>query len=189
MMLAKQVEKIQTGRGARAAQWLHAGYRKRAAYYWRRLMRLRATPHEVALGCAVGVFASFTPFLGFQMLLAGVLAFALRVSIPAALLGTFAGNPLSWPAIWGASYVAGAWLMGSEPVLLSVDQFNLSIAILVRALTEQTPGSLEAAIGFVTLIVKPMAFGGLVIGLIAAVGSYYPTRRAVRVFQKRRRHA
>ena len=72
--------------------------RKRLAYYWRRILRVRATPHEVALGCAAGVFAACTPFLGFQMALAGALAFLLRVSIPAALLGTFIGNPLSWPA-------------------------------------------------------------------------------------------
>lgn len=34
------------------------------------LKRLRASPHEVALGCAVGVFISITPLLGAQMLLA-----------------------------------------------------------------------------------------------------------------------
>jgi uncharacterized protein (DUF2062 family) len=32
-----------------------------------------------------------------------------------------------------------------------------------------------------------MIVGGLLVGLIAAAFSYYPTRRAVRVFQKRRR--
>ncbi len=88
---------------------------RRIAYFWRRLMRLHATPHEIALGCAAGVFAAFTPFLGFQMLLAGSIAFLLRVNVPAALLGTFAGNPLSWPAIWAASYVAGAWTLGYDP--------------------------------------------------------------------------
>ena len=36
-------------------------------------------------------------------------------------------------------------------------------------------------------IVEPMVVGGLLVGLIAAVFSYYPTRRAVRVFQKRHR--
>ena len=86
--------------------------RKRLAYYWRRILRVRATPHEVALGCAAGVFAACTPFLGFQMALAGALAFLLRVSIPAALIGTFVGNPLSWPAIWSASYIAGVWVLG-----------------------------------------------------------------------------
>lgn len=160
---------------------------RRLAYYWRRLMRVRATPHEVALGCAAGIFASFTPFLGFQMLLAGGLAFVLRVSIPAALLGTFAGNPLSWPAIWASSYLAGAWLLGHEPVLLTSDQVNTSMTLLLRAATDHSPVAFEAAADFVTPIIKPMIYGSVLIGLIAAAGSYYPTRRAVRVFQKRRR--
>ena len=33
-----------------------------------RLMHLRASPHEVALGCAVGVFVAITPLLGAHML-------------------------------------------------------------------------------------------------------------------------
>ena len=181
-----QHDQSKPGRG-----WQHAGHvlGRRLAYVYRRLMRVRATPHEVALGCAAGIFAAFTPFLGFQMLLAGVLAFSLRVSIPAALLGTFAGNPLSWPAIWGISYVAGAWLLGHEPVALTSDQLNSSAAVLVQALTDHTPSSIDAAMRFFTPVVKPMIYGSLLMGLIAAAGSYYPTRRAVRVFQKRRRHA
>ena len=162
---------------------------RRLGYCWRRLLRLRATPHEVALGCAAGVFAAFTPFLGFQMLLAGVLALMLRVSVPAALMGTFAGNPLSWPAIWGASYVAGAWLLGSEPSAMSSEQLTVGAALLGQALTGPTPAALGAAVDIVTPVVKPMIYGSVLIGLIAAAGSYYPTLRAVRVFQKRRRHA
>ena len=65
-------------------------------------MRLKASPHQIALGGAAGVFAAFTPFLGAQMALAAVLAAVCRASVPAALLGTFVGNPLSWPAIWAA---------------------------------------------------------------------------------------
>jgi uncharacterized protein len=70
----------------------------------------------VALGCAVGVFAACNPFVGFQIVLAGALAYLLRVSIPGALIGTFVGNPLSWPAIWSASYISGAGLLGYDPV-------------------------------------------------------------------------
>ena len=166
-----------------------SGIMLRFAYLWRRLLRVSATPHEVALGCAAGIFAAFTPFFGFQMLLAGVLAFTLRVSIPAALLATFAGNPLSWPAIWGASYLAGAWLLGSEPAVISADELNASATLLATALTQHSPGSLTAVLDYFTPILKPMIIGSLAVGLLAATMSYYPTRRAVRVFQDRRSHA
>ena len=162
---------------------------RKFAVVWRRMMRLSATPHEVALGCAVGIFAAFTPFFGFQMLLAAGLAFGLRVSIAAALLATFAGNPLSWPAIWGASYVAGAWLLGHEPSVMSADDLSTSAALLATALTEQTPGAFDALLGYFTPVLKPMIIGSLAVGLLAATISYYPTRRAVRVFQDRHSHA
>ena len=85
-----------------------APLRMKLRYFWRRILQVRATPHEVALGFAVGVFALARRFSAFRWHLAFALAFLLRVSIPAALLGTFIGNPLSWPAIWSASYIAGA---------------------------------------------------------------------------------
>jgi uncharacterized protein (DUF2062 family) len=160
--------------------------RKRCAYYWRRVLRVRATPHEVALGCAVGVFAACTPFLGFQTLLAGLLAFLFRVSIPAALIGTFVGNPLSWPAIWSASYVAGAWVLGLDPAF-AAEHLTEGANALGATLLAPTPETLDTVVVNLSPIIEPMIVGGLLVGLIAAVFSYYPTRRAVRVFQKRRR--
>jgi len=157
---------------------------KRTRFEWRRLLRVRATPHEIALGCAAGVFAACTPFLGFQMLLAAALALVLRVSIPAAFLGTFFGNPLSWPAIWTASYVTGAWMLGrdtaaaAEAIAKSADKLNATFLT-------SSPDALNAALKGLAPVIEPLIVGGMLVGLIAAVGSYYPTRRAVRVFQSR----
>jgi len=159
--------------------------RKHFHYYWRRMLRLRATPHEVALGCAAGVFAACTPFLGFQMALAGALAFLLRVSIPAALLGTFVGNPLSWPAIWSASYIAGVWVLGHDPAY-AAEHFVETANALSATLRAPSP-SLDTAVVYLSPLIEPMIIGGLIVGLVAAVFSYYPTRQAVRVFQKRRK--
>ena len=159
--------------------------RRKAAYYKRRLLRLRASPHEIALGCAAGVFAAFTPFLGLQMLLAAGLALMLRVNVPAALLGTFAGNPLSWPAIWTASYVAGAWMLGNDPAV-SAEYVHHSAEVIAAAASNPTPVAIDAAATTLAPHVKSLLTGSLFIGLIAAVLSYYPTRRAVRSFQRRR---
>ncbi|MEZ5900526.1 MAG: DUF2062 domain-containing protein [Hyphomicrobium sp.] len=158
---------------------------RRLAYLWRRLMRLHATPHEIALGCAAGVFAAFTPFVGLQVLLAIAIAFLLRVNIPAAVLGTFAGNPLSWPAIWAASYVAGAWVLGLDPAI-SAEHVSQSAALLAAAAADPNPVSLDAAATTIRPHVLPMLMGSLLVGLIAAALSYYPMRRAVGSFQRRR---
>lgn len=158
---------------------------RRTAYLWRRLLRLRASPHEIALGCAAGIFAAFTPFLGLQMLLAVALALVLRVNIPAAVLGTFAGNPLSWPAIWAASYVAGSWLLGNDPAL-AAEHVSQSAAVIAAAAADPTPVALDAAATTLRPHFLSLLAGSLTVGLMAAALSYYPTRRAVRRFQRRR---
>ena len=174
--------------GRRVGQSLRrfAARHRGVAHVWRRLMRLRATPHEVALGCAAGVFAACTPLLGLQMILAGLLAFMLRVSIPAAILGTFIGNPLSWPAIWSASYLAGSWILGLDPAY-AADHLSESANVLSATILMPSPETLNMAVVSVSPIIGPLLVGGLAVGLILGVGSYYPMRRAVRVFQKSKR--
>lgn len=158
---------------------------KVSKYHWRKLLRVRATPHEIALGCAAGVFAACTPFLGAQMILAVVLALLLRVSVPAAIVGTFVGNPISWPAIWSASYIAGAWLLGQDPAV-AADQLAESATVLSATLSSPGQPSLTAAVVNLSPFLQPLLIGGVVIGLLAASASYYPTLRAVRLFQRRR---
>ena len=104
----------------------------------RRLVWLRATPHEVALGCAAGLFAARLPFFGFQMVLAGALAFMRRVNVPAALIGKFVGNPITWPAIWSASNIAGAWLLSQIPAL-AADHIVAGAIALNTTLNTQSP--------------------------------------------------
>lgn len=159
--------------------------RRHALLAWRKLLRVRATPHEIALGCAVGVFAACTPFLGLQMLLAAVIANMLRVNIAAALIGTFVGNPFSWPAIWGASYVAGIWVLGVDPAH-AADSIVHSANALGETLKDPTSANVDAAVVNLSPLFLPMIVGGTVVGLIGAVASYYPTWRAVSLFQKRR---
>lgn len=158
---------------------------KYALYIWRRMLRVRATPHEIAIGCASGVFAACTPFLGFQMALAAILAIVLRGSLPAALAGTFIGNPLSWPAIWSASYVAGAWALGLDPAF-AADAISGGVDALEQSIRTPTPQALDAAVDNLSPILQPLVIGGLLVGAALAALSYYPTRRAAEVFQTRR---
>jgi uncharacterized protein (DUF2062 family) len=158
----------------------------RLRYFRRQVLQVRATPHEVALGLAIGVFTACTPFLGVQTILACLMAFVFRVSMPAAVLGTFVGNPLSWPAIWAASYVSGALLLGQDPTY-AASHLSETASILGATLMAPSTDTFGAAIDNLWPIAEPMVVGGLLVGLIAAIFSYYPTRRAVRVFQRHRK--
>lgn len=189
---SSRIEKRLGDRQSAFASHVHAwgvarvGWRLR--FFWRRILRVRATPHAVALGFAIGVFTACTPFLGVQTILACGLAFLLRVSMPAALLGTFVGNPLSWPAIWSASYVGGALLLGQDPTY-AANQLAETANALGATLRAPSPDTWGVAITNLSPIVAPMVVGGLLVGLIAAVFTYYPTRRAVRLFQGHRNSA
>lgn len=173
--------------GVRAGSHFYLPWgRKLMNYHWRRMLRVRATPHEIALGCAAGVFAACTPFLGFQMVLAFAIAALLRVSVPAALAATFVGNPISWPAIWSASYVAGAWMLGYDTAA-AADTIAASATVISAAIAAPDHTGFAVTMTKLSPLWEPMVIGGILVGLLAAVGSYYPTRRAVRVFQKRSR--
>jgi len=150
----------------------------------RRLVHLRASPHEIALGCALGAFVSITPLLGVQMLLAVVLAFVLRANVPAAIAGTFIGNPLSWPFIWLSTYLMGLQMVGLEG---SFDPAAVqgNIELLWAALLDPSPRLLDATAALFWPLLWPMLAGSVPIGLLTAAIVYYISRNAVRGWRLR----
>lgn len=88
------------------------GWRRGYLYIGKRMQRLPDSPHRIALGFACGVQASFTPFFGAHFVIAAALAFITRSNILASALGTFVGNPLTFPLIAGSSFFVGQELTG-----------------------------------------------------------------------------
>ncbi|MFP4097395.1 MAG: DUF2062 domain-containing protein [Alphaproteobacteria bacterium] len=93
--------------------WPSMGW-KRAAYYTKhRLLRIADTTHSIALGLAIGTGVSFSPLLGTHFIQAAILAFILRANPLAAMMGTFAGNPWTFPFIWWAGFSLGCFLFSA----------------------------------------------------------------------------
>ncbi len=150
--------------------WPSSGYRRAAAYLWRRLVRLNASPHTVALGFAIGVYMSFSPFLGFHLALSGLVAWLLRANIAAAMLGNFLGNPVTYPLMWAAVYQTGAIMMGNASVTEAVDLASLSFdAASLRELF------------------APFLLGSIPAGILAGLIFYFPVKNGVARFQALRR--
>jgi uncharacterized protein (DUF2062 family) len=187
MMFARRLSPSLVDR-LRNVLWPERGLGRAARYFVLRMMRLRCSPHRIALGSALGVFAAVTPLVGVQTLLAVALALVLGASVRAAILGTFVGNPVSWPVIWGASYAAGCLVLGRE-ILLPPSDMERQFAILGDALLEGSPEHLGAAAHVLLPILTPMMTGSLLLGLITAVFCYYILRRAVEASKMRRRLA
>jgi len=72
----------------------------------RGVLHLDDPPWRIAAALALGVFISCTPFLGFQTLLALLLATVLRLNTAATLTGTWINLPWFMPVV----YAAALWL-------------------------------------------------------------------------------
>lgn len=81
-------------------------------YIKHRLMRIADSTHKIALGLAIGMAVSFTPLLGTHFLQAGIIAFFLRGNVVSAMIGTFIGNPWTFPFFWWAGFSFGTYLFG-----------------------------------------------------------------------------
>jgi hypothetical protein len=75
------------------------------------LLHLDDPPWRVALALAVGVFISFTPFLGFQTLLALLVATVARLNAAVVVTGTWLNLPWFMPFVYAGALKLGAWLL------------------------------------------------------------------------------
>jgi hypothetical protein len=133
---------------------------------------LSDTPHAVALGFAIGVFTAVTPFIGTHMVVAALLAWVIGGSVVAALLGTFVGNPLTYPVFWYSTYEVGNLMLGGGAEKQRID---LSGGIFQNSLEQLWP------------ILKPMTLGCVPIGLALAALSYVLVKPMVEAYKNRRR--
>ena len=106
--------------------------------------------------------------------------------MPAALLGTFVGNPLSWPAIWAGTYAAGSLIMGGSGTLKAAELEHHS-NVLGEAVRDGSPEHIDAAAGLLMPLLAPMTAGCLPLGVLMAAIFYYTLRPAVAASQARRR--
>lgn len=87
--------------------WPHMGWRRFATYVRLRIIRLNATPYQIACGLAFGASISFIPLPGTHILLAALLTFMVRGNVLASALGTIIGNPWTFPFMWWGAYKVG----------------------------------------------------------------------------------
>jgi hypothetical protein len=166
-----------------------------------RLTRLKASPHKVALGFAAGAAVSFTPLIGFHLILAVALAFLTRGSIVAAVLGTLVGNPLTFPVIFAASY----WI-GDRMKEVATGGLDEAIDINTRGLGEASEAEAEAAaeamldaseqvledgrlgVGLETIwpVFSTMLLGSIPLFILAYVGFYWLVRVTVKALSRSR---
>jgi uncharacterized protein (DUF2062 family) len=130
---------------------------------------IQGDPHYVAMGMAVGVFVAVTPTIPFHTAIAVAMAFALKASKPAAVIGVWFSNPITIPPLYYGSYKLGMLMLGRS------DSLDSSVLSLMEMLKQGMD------------ITIAMIIGGAVLGIVPAIASYFVTRHFVRKLRARRR--
>ena len=141
---------------------------KRASlFYFLKLIRVKDSKDKLAIGFACGSMVSFSPFIGFHFLLAVIFAYILRGNIVASLIGTFVGNPFTFPFIWIFIYKVGN-------IFFNNDQ-NFSLELTFQSLFNQ---------GYDILI--PMMIGSLIVSIPIWFISYFTVKFLMTSFKRRK---
>lgn len=155
----------------RVMAWPRVSWQRSVKYFSKRILRLSGSPHAVSAGVAAGVAASMTPFIGFHFIMAFVLAFIVRGNMVAAALGTFIGNPLTFPIIWAAAYELGSHLSGagrSAPAALA-------------------EGMLSKSFSEVLTVFQPLVIGSVPLAVATGLIAYVTVRKVVTAYKNARR--
>ena len=170
------------------------GISRAIEYVGIRLKRIPDTPHKISLGMSCGIFASFTPLFGLHFLIAGLLSYLLRANVLASLIGTFVGNPITFPIITVFNLKLGEWILGSSEYS-SVDGGKIFEGFLDFIFLIYKSFFTEGSIGennvprmneFLNGVFIPYSLGGLILGIFIAVVSYFLLRPLVATYQKKR---
>ncbi|MGB3724054.1 MAG: DUF2062 domain-containing protein [Pacificimonas sp.] len=110
--------------------------------------------HSVARGVALGLFLGFAIPIGFQIILAALVAVSARANIAALALFTSVSNPASMFFIYPAQIKVGDWLLGHDTTIIRD-------GITMTDLAKELPvpwivggvflGTISAAVGFLTI--------------------------------------
>lgn len=170
------------------------GISRAIEYVGIRLKRIPDTPHKISLGMSCGIFASFTPLFGLHFLIAGLLSYLLRANVLASLIGTFFGNPITFPIITVFNLQLGEWILGSSEYS-SDDGGKIFEGFLDFIFLIYKSFFTEGSIGennvprmneFLNGVFIPYSLGGLIFGIFIAVISYFLLRPLVATYQKKR---
>ena len=135
-----------------------------------RLRDLQGEPRYIAMGMAIGVFVAVTPTIPFHTVLALALAFILKGSKPAAVIGVWFSNPVTIPLLYYGDFKIGALFVRD----------HLPGTINLHSISELLELGLDVTLA--------MLMGGAILGIVPAIVAYAVTYRLVHTLRERSRH-
>jgi len=164
-----------SGEAQRSTTW-----RARLRAMWVRLLGLDDTPHNIALGVAIGIVVAFQPIVGIQMVVSAVICKLVGANVAAGVPWAWITNPVTIAPIYYATYRVGVLFTGGAKTYADIERVVKQIFAL-----DWSRGLVE---GYYLLadIFWPTVIGGFIVGITIAAVFYVLTRRAVVAYRKRR---
>ena len=154
--------------------------------FFRWLLTLRGSPESIGRGVAIGVFCACSPLLGFHLVMAIILSTLLGANRPSAAAITLANNPATFVPIYIVEYWLGSRFWPGPPM----DRFKQVLGDLSDQITGT--GMFHFKENFTTAlelgrdIIVPLLIGGTILGLTAAMATYFPTVALLRTLRAKR---
>lgn len=136
----------------------------------REVIRLRESPHKIALAFSVGVFLGMSPFLGLHAILGAAVAWIFRLNMFAIIAGVNITNPWTIVPIYTFCTWVGAKCLGKNQIIPEIDWSNISFSHLLDSLKP---------------ILMPFIFGTLLVGSITAIVSYIVIYRVAKTIHSK----
>jgi uncharacterized protein (DUF2062 family) len=146
----------------------------------RRLLAIDDPPERTALAFSIGVFITFSPFLGLHTIIATVIAFLFRLNKIAIYSGTYINNPFTLVPIIVVSYAIGAFLLGRPP---HIPPEGMELLKDPHPLTGSYYRQLFTSSWY---LVEPFAIGGTLLSVVCSLVSYPLTLRWLRAHRRKK---
>lgn len=126
---------------------------------YKRFLKIRGKPREIAKGFALGLFVGMTPFFGLHTVIAVPLAALFKWNKISAAISVWFTNAATAPIIYSITYLVGARIIGIQKGFnwADINSFSAVYQLIVKA----------------PEIVWAMIVGGVVLGLPLAIAGYY----------------
>lgn len=142
---------------------------------WLSVVTLNGSPHQIALGAAVGIFIGISPTFGLQIIMAIVVSTLLKCSRPAAFITVWVTNVFTLVPIYAFCYVVGQWFYPGEGHSLqeAYKRFDGLLREMSRFEFWEFWNQFKEMIRFMGGMFVPLLIGCTLVGGLAA-GLTYP---------------
>ncbi|SDB20753.1 hypothetical protein SAMN05660653_00990 [Desulfonatronum thiosulfatophilum] len=138
-------------------------------HLYKKVLRIKSTPHDLALGMALGIFIGLLPIIPLQTIFVLILAVAFRCSKLTALIGTSITNPLTIPFFYLLMLRIGRFFLPEGRGRLNPEHWTIGELL-------QTGWYFYAS----------MLLGGFLIAIPSALFAYFLTLFLTKAHQARR---